>query len=58
MNVDHAAEVRLLTIDEIDNVAGGRMIDIFRNQRALELVAKTEKWLAEVGAESLGGQQL
>jgi hypothetical protein len=48
-------EIRALTTDELDVVVGGRKIDQFRNERALELLAKTEKWLASVGVDTMGG---
>ena len=47
--------IRALTTDELDFVGGGRKIDLFRNAYALELVAKTEKWLASVGVDTMGG---
>lgn len=58
MELNHTNELRALTAEELESVAGGRKIDIFRNQRALELVAATEKWLASIGAEGLGFGQL
>jgi hypothetical protein len=53
MKLDNA-EPRLLTTDELESVAGGRKIGP-DNDRALELLAATEKWLASVGVDTMGG---
>lgn len=45
--------VREITADELDAVSGGRKIDVFSNQRALELVAKSNAWGASVGLQGL-----
>lgn len=45
--------VREITADELNAVSGGRMIDVFRNQRALELVAMSNAWGASVGLQGM-----
>ena len=47
--------IRALTSDELDFVGGGMKIDPFRNAYAQQLLAMTEKWLASVGVDTMGG---
>lgn len=43
--------VREITTQEIETISGARAIDVFRNQRALALVAMSNAWAASVGIQ-------